>query len=80
MSVPTFPPDDGHEQIRQQMRQILNKMTEREQAVLSMRYGLQGEDTHTIAEVEKHFAITRERIRQIEAKALRKFNQLDSSK
>ncbi len=72
MSVNTFPPDDGHEQLRQQMRKILNKMTEDEQDVLSMRYGLHDDQLHTLAEVGQRFGLTRERIRQIEAKALRK--------
>lgn len=49
---------------------ILPNLTPREQKVLEMRFGLASGITHTLEEVGKEFAVTRERIRQIEAKAL----------
>ncbi|MDR2077941.1 MAG: RNA polymerase sigma factor RpoD [Rickettsiales bacterium] len=51
---------------------LLSKLTPREERVLRMRFGIGLETDHTLEEVGKHFSVTRERIRQIEAKALRK--------
>ncbi|HHH42330.1 MAG TPA: RNA polymerase sigma factor RpoD [Chloroflexi bacterium] len=58
--------------LREQLRSALNALSERERAVLEMRYGLLDGRPHTLEEVGKAFGVTRERIRQIEAKALRK--------
>ncbi|MBI3762130.1 MAG: RNA polymerase sigma factor RpoD [Chloroflexi bacterium] len=58
--------------LKEQVRNALNVLTERERAVLEMRYGLKDGQDHTLEEVGQHFQVTRERIRQIEAKALRK--------
>lgn len=55
-----------------QIREIIVDLTPREQKILSMRFGLDDGITHTLEEVGKEFGVTRERIRQIEAKALEK--------
>ncbi|MCS6870478.1 MAG: RNA polymerase sigma factor RpoD [Anaerolineae bacterium] len=58
--------------LKEQVRSALAVLNEREREVLIMRFGLQDGQEHTLEEVGKHFGVTRERIRQIEAKALRK--------
>ena len=60
------------EGLRQTMRESLNGLTSREAKVLRMRFGIEMPTDHTLEEVGKQFDVTRERIRQIEAKALRK--------
>ena len=58
--------------LQDQISKLLNTLTEREQRVLILRFGLKDGRTRTLEEVGKEFNVTRERIRQIEAKALRK--------
>ncbi len=58
--------------LREQIEEVLKSLTPREATVLRMRFGLFDGDEHTLEEVGQHFKVTRERIRQIEAKALRK--------
>mgnify|MGYP002655947150 CR=1 FL=1 len=58
--------------LREATRDVLNNLTEREAKVLKMRFGIDMPTDHTLEEVGKQFDVTRERIRQIEAKALRK--------
>ncbi|MBI1256143.1 MAG: RNA polymerase sigma factor RpoD [Chloroflexi bacterium] len=58
--------------LKEQIRSALGVLSEREREVLEMRFGLLDGQDHTLEEVGKHFGVTRERIRQIEAKALRK--------
>jgi RNA polymerase primary sigma factor len=67
-------PDDAASKqlLREQMRTILGALNRRERQVLEMRYGLKDGQVHTLEEVGEAFGVTRERIRQIEAKALRK--------
>jgi len=67
-------PDDAASQqlLREQLRNILNSLNHRERQVLEMRFGLKDGQSHTLEEVGQAFGVTRERIRQIEAKALRK--------
>ena len=60
------------ELLREQVHTALDQLTRREREVLEMRFGLQDGQSHTLEEVGKAFGVTRERIRQIEAKALRK--------
>lgn len=55
-----------------QVRASLNILNERERQVLELRFGLRDGKDHTLEEVSQYFDVTRERIRQIEAKALRK--------
>ena len=52
--------------------EVLKTLSPREEKIIKMRFGLQDGSEHTLEEVGQHFAVTRERIRQIEAKALRK--------
>ena len=61
-----------NESLREVVKQILSTLTEREAKVLRMRFGIEMNTDHTLEEVGKQFDVTRERIRQIEAKALRK--------
>ena len=61
--------------LREQIREILSDLTEREQQVLRLRYGLDDNHSRTLEEVGKQLNVTRERIRQIEAKALRKLKR-----
>ncbi len=67
-------PDDAASQqlLREQLRTILKSLNHRERQVLEMRFGLRDGQSHTLEEVGQAFGVTRERIRQIEAKALRK--------
>ena len=58
--------------LAEQTRKVLATLTPREEKVLRMRFGIGEKSDHTLEEVGQHFAVTRERIRQIEAKALRK--------
>lgn len=60
----------SHELLRDQIRDILGDLTERERVILEMRFGLKDGVVHTLEEVGKVFSVTRERIRQIESKAL----------
>jgi len=61
--------------LRERIKEILVDLTPREQRILQMRFGLEDGITHTLEEVGKEFAVTRERIRQIEAKALSRIRQ-----
>lgn len=58
--------------LREKIKEILIDLSEREQKILQMRFGLEDGVTHTLEEVGKEFGVTRERIRQIEAKALQR--------
>jgi RNA polymerase primary sigma factor len=58
--------------LREQTGEVLKTLSPREEKIVRMRFGLQDGSEHTLEEVGAHFAVTRERIRQIEAKALRK--------
>lgn len=65
----------GRKLLREHMDEIFKDLTEREQKILSMRFGLEDGVTHTLEEVGQEFKVTRERIRQIEAKAIEKIRQ-----
>lgn len=65
--------------LKEQILEALNTLTEREAEVLRMRFGLDGGREYTLEEVGQHFKLTRERIRQIEAKALRKLRELNQN-
>jgi len=62
----------GHSLLKERLQEVLTTLSEREQDVLNMRFGLTDGYGHTLEEVGRKFNVTRERIRQIEAKALRK--------
>jgi len=66
--------------LKEQLIEVLDTLTEREQKVLKLRFGLEDGRARTLEEVGKRFDVTRERIRQIEAKALRKLRHPSRSK
>ena len=66
--------------LREQLEEVLKTLTPREEEVLRMRFGLIDGKPHTLEEVGKEFDVTRERIRQIESKALRKLRHPSRSK
>ncbi|NLJ90550.1 MAG: RNA polymerase sigma factor RpoD [Clostridiales bacterium] len=66
--------------LREQLFEVMDSLTEREQRVLSLRFGLEDGKTRTLEEVGQEFQVTRERIRQIEAKALRKLRHPSRSR
>ena len=70
------PTESASEQLlKEQVKQILSSLTEREQKILRLRFGLDDGKSHTLEEVGQEFSVTRERIRQIEAKALAKLRK-----
>ena len=84
-----FIPDDGapapadaasHTMLREQLSDVLSTLTPREEKVLRLRFGLEDGRSRTLEEVGKEFNVTRERIRQIEAKALRKLRHPSRSR
>jgi RNA polymerase primary sigma factor len=88
-SLADFIPDEGvdvpdeaasKQLLREHVRNVLGFLSERERKVLEMRYGLLDGKDHTLEEVGREFGVTRERIRQIEAKALRKLRHPSRSK
>ena len=66
--------------LKEQLDEVLSTLTERENKVLRLRFGLEDGRSRTLEEVGKEFDVTRERIRQIEAKALRKLRHPSRSK
>ena len=66
--------------LKEQIEDVLNTLNDREQNVLKLRFGLEDGRARTLEEVGKEFDVTRERIRQIEAKALRKLRHPSRSK
>lgn len=66
--------------LREQIRESLASLTEREQRVLNLRFGLGGGEPHTLEEVGESIGLTRERVRQIETKALHKLRHLTKSR
>ena len=66
--------------LKEQLESVLDQLTDREENVLRLRFGPDDGRTRTLEEVGKVFGVTRERIRQIEAKALRKLRHPSRSK
>lgn len=78
--IPSPPETVIHINLREQIEDALKTLTEREAKVLKMRFGLGDGNEHTLEEVGQQFKVTRERIRQIEAKALRKLKHPSRSR
>jgi len=78
----TLPPADAasRELLKAQLNNVLSELTERERRVIMLRFGLEDGRARTLEEVGKEFNVTRERIRQIEAKALRKLRHPSRSR
>ena len=70
--IPVPADEAAHTLLREQLEKVMDTLSEREQKVLALRFGLEDGKPHTLEEVGREFQVTRERIRQIEAKALRK--------
>jgi RNA polymerase primary sigma factor len=70
----------AHRILADQVKEILDSLSEKERKILEMRHGLMDGTYHTLEEVGKEFGVTRERIRQIEAKALEKIRQHDKAR
>ncbi len=66
--------------LKQQIEDILHELSERERLVITLRYGLADEQSHTLEEVGKDLHVTRERVRQIEVQAMRKLRSLSLSR
>ena len=66
--------------LKEQVQSVLSALSEREQKIIKMRFGLENGQSHTLEEVGQEFAVTRERIRQIEAKALAKLRKHKDAK
>ncbi|HEU5121656.1 MAG TPA: RNA polymerase sigma factor RpoD [Candidatus Saccharimonadales bacterium] len=75
-------PEDSaaNQLLKEQVQSILSTLSEREQKIIKMRFGLESGKSHTLEEVGQEFAVTRERIRQIEAKALAKLRKHKDAK
>ena len=71
---------NSHTMLREQLSDVLSTLTPREEKVLRLRFGLEDGRSRTLEEVGKEFNVTRERIRQIEAKALRKLRHPSRSR
>ncbi len=79
-SSPTPAEAVSYQLLREQLNKVLHTLTPREEMVIKLRFGLEDGRTRTLEEVGREFNITRERIRQIEAKALRKLRHQSRSK
>jgi RNA polymerase primary sigma factor len=66
--------------LKEHVKDLLGSLTEREQKILKLRFGLEDGKSHTLEEVGHEFQVTRERIRQIEAKALAKLRKHKDSR
>ena len=74
------PDEEMREMLKEELEVALQSLTEREQKVIRLRFGLEDGKARTLEEVGQEFSVTRERIRQIEAKALRKLRHPQRSK
>ena len=78
----TVSPEDSatNQLLKEQVQDVLSSLSDREQKIVRMRFGLDNGKSHTLEEVGQEFAVTRERIRQIEAKALAKLRKHKDAK
>ncbi len=78
----TISPEESatNQLLKEQVKQMLSALTEREQKIVKLRFGLEDGKQHTLEEVGQEFSVTRERIRQIEAKALAKLRKHKDAK
>lgn len=78
----TISPEDSatNQLLKEQVQDVLSSLSDREQKIVRMRFGLDNGKSHTLEEVGQEFAVTRERIRQIEAKALAKLRKHKDAK
>ena len=78
----TITPEDSasNQLLKEQVQAVLSTLSDREQKIIKMRFGLDNGKSHTLEEVGQEFAVTRERIRQIEAKALAKLRKHKDAK
>jgi len=78
----TITPEDSatNQLLKEQVQSVLSTLSDREQKIIKMRFGLENGKSHTLEEVGQEFAVTRERIRQIEAKALAKLRKHKDAK
>jgi RNA polymerase primary sigma factor len=79
-SIPGHIDTASRELLREQMRDLLDSLSPRERGVLELRFGVKDGQARTLEEVGREFGVTRERVRQIEAKALRKLRHPKSSR
>jgi RNA polymerase primary sigma factor len=70
-------PDDGidDDRMRRGVGHLIGGLTEREQLILRLRYGLVGEEEHTLEQIGQSLGLSRERVRQLEARALKKLRE-----
>jgi RNA polymerase primary sigma factor len=73
--VPSPPDTVIHISLKEQIEEALKNLTDRETKIIKMRFGIGDEREHTLEEVGKQFNVTRERIRQIESRALKKLQE-----
>lgn len=78
----TISPEESatNQLLKEQVKEVLSALTEREQKIIKLRFGLEDGKQHTLEEVGQEFSVTRERIRQIEAKALAKLRKHKDAK
>ena len=78
----TISPEESasNQLLKEQVKDLLGTLSDREQKIVRMRFGLDSGKSHTLEEVGQEFAVTRERIRQIEAKALAKLRKHKDAK
>lgn len=78
----TITPEESatNQLLKEQVQSVLSTLSDREQKIIKMRFGLENGKSHTLEEVGQEFAVTRERIRQIEAKALAKLRKHKDAK
>ena len=79
-NIPVPAEEAAYTLLQEQLEKVMETLTEREQKVIRLRYGLGSGRPRTLEEVGKEFNVTRERIRQIEAKALRKLRHPSRSR